>query len=224
MISISGLPISPASSLRFNAENVGSKRRWKPIMHGTPARATASTHARARSSDRSTGFSQKIALRAAAARTMRSAWVSVLDAIATAPIAGSRNAVSASTACAACFCASSPAAGALTSTTYLSFTPGCAARLPAWILPMRPAPNSATSIMFVPPKRKPPAVRRTRAVSGQRPLFLEASVGSGRLADVQTGVDRVLQLLAFLQILQEVHRLVAHVEGTLADLAVTVAG
>ena len=35
-----------------------------------------------------------------------------------------------------------------TSTTYFSRTPGCRARFAAWILPMRPAPNTATSIVF----------------------------------------------------------------------------
>src|SRR2546430_2275766 len=49
--------------------------------------------------------------------------------------------------CAPYFCASSAAAAALTSTTYLSLTPGWRTTLPAWILPMRPAPNRATSVM-----------------------------------------------------------------------------
>src|SRR5206468_11963122 len=38
----------------------------------------------------------------------------------------------------------------VTSTTYLSLTPGWRTRLPAWILPMRPAPKSATSVMRSP--------------------------------------------------------------------------
>ena len=38
------MPISPAASLVFTAANVGSNRRWKPIMQVTPARATASAH------------------------------------------------------------------------------------------------------------------------------------------------------------------------------------
>ena len=55
----------------------GSKRRLKPIWNGTPAASTAASarSTSARSSD--TGFSQKIALPASAAATIRSAWVSV---------------------------------------------------------------------------------------------------------------------------------------------------
>ena len=41
-ISISGVPISPAASRALAAENVGSKRRWNPIMQVTPDFATAS--------------------------------------------------------------------------------------------------------------------------------------------------------------------------------------
>ena len=71
--SISGVPISPAASLVFTAANVGSNRRWKPIMHVTPARATASAQVLARAMARSIGFSQKICLPAAAAARIRSA-------------------------------------------------------------------------------------------------------------------------------------------------------
>jgi hypothetical protein len=63
-------------------------------MQVTPARCTAAAHVRARSTARSTGFSQKIALPAAAARMMRSACVSVDEPITTAPTFGSASAVS----------------------------------------------------------------------------------------------------------------------------------
>ncbi len=119
-------------------------------MQVTPARATASAQARARSMARSTGFSQKICLPAAAAVRIRSACVSVYEQISTAPIALSSNTSAVAAVRAPCCAASSPAASALGSTTYLSRAPASRARLPAWILPMRPAPKSATSIM-VPP-------------------------------------------------------------------------
>jgi len=68
MTSISGLPISPASRRCFRAE----KRRIEAALETDhaqhPAFATASMHARARSIERSTGFSQKIAFPVAAAR------------------------------------------------------------------------------------------------------------------------------------------------------------
>ncbi len=86
-------------------------------MHATPARLTASAHACARSTLKSTGFSQKIALPAAAERVMRSECVSVDDPITTAPTALSASAVSTLATCAPCCCASDFAAAASTSTT-----------------------------------------------------------------------------------------------------------
>src|SRR5689334_10030688 len=121
------------------------------MRHVTPAARTASAHARARCKSRSTGFSQKIALPAFAARTMRSACVSVDDPIATARTPASSNTLTASVVCAPCCWASFEAAAASTSTTYLSRTPGWRAILPAWIAPMRPAPNNATSVIAFPP-------------------------------------------------------------------------
>src|SRR6266540_2716298 len=116
----------------------------------TPAFATACAQSRARASDRSTGFSQKIAFFAAAARWMSSACVSVDEPMTTALTTASPKTCSALPTCAPYFCASSAAAVALTSTTYLSLTPGWRTILPAWILPMRPAPKRATSVMRSP--------------------------------------------------------------------------
>src|SRR6185312_2779580 len=156
--SISGVPISPASRRAFTAANVGSKRRWKPIMHVTPAFFTAAAHSFARARSRSTGFSQKIALPAAAARTMKSACVSVDEPMTTAAIARSANTSSALATRALWSVASDCAASALTSDTAARRTPGWRARLPAWIRPMRPAPSKATSIMGF----SPSGMRRRR--------------------------------------------------------------
>src|SRR6201997_3304167 len=117
-------------------------------MHTTPAFGTASAHARARSKVRSTGFSQNTCFFCAADFMIRSACVSVLEQITVAPIDASPIAPSISATCAPYCAASAAAASRFTSTTYLSRTPGCRARLDAWILPMRPAPNTATSIVL----------------------------------------------------------------------------
>src|ERR1700744_3071372 len=117
-------------------------------MQTTPARSTASAHSRARSKLRSTGFSQNTCLFCAADLTIRSACVSVLEQITVAPIDASPSAPSISATCAPCCAARAAAASRFTSTTYLSRTPGCRARFAAWILPMRPAPNTATSIVI----------------------------------------------------------------------------
>src|SRR6185295_11037212 len=91
----------------------------------------------------------KIAFFECAARSIRSAWVSVDDAMTTALTAGSANTPSTVPTCAPCCAASAFAAAASGSTTYLSLTPGWRTRLPAWILPIRPAPNIATSVIVV---------------------------------------------------------------------------
>src|SRR5438128_11716672 len=79
----------------------------------------------------------------------------------TAVIDSSARAASAARTSARCLEASSTAAGRLTSTTYLSFTPGWRATFAAWMLPMRPAPNNATSIIvFSPSSAKHPLVHR----------------------------------------------------------------
>ena len=118
-MSISGSPISPESRRFLRAAKVGSKRRLNPIMQGTPAFETASAHLRARSRSRSTGFSQKIALPAAADRMMRSACVSVLEAMTTALTEESPRTLSLTAACAPYCLESSAVASGEISTTVL---------------------------------------------------------------------------------------------------------
>ncbi len=55
----------------------GSKRRLKPTISLALVSSTTFRQARTRSTSRSIGFSQKIALPARAKRSIRSAWVSV---------------------------------------------------------------------------------------------------------------------------------------------------
>src|ERR1022692_4516886 len=117
-------------------------------MQTTSALVTASAQTRARSSVRSTGFSQNTCFFGAADFMMRSACVSVLEHTTVAPIDASPSAPSASATCAPCNCASAAAACAFTSTIYFKRTPGSFARFAAWILPTRPAPNPATSIFI----------------------------------------------------------------------------
>ncbi len=90
-----------------------------------------------------------MALPAAAERWIRSACVSVDEPITTAPTALSASAASAVATCAPSCAASACAAAASTSITYRSLTPGWRTTLPAWILPIRPAPNTATSIIVI---------------------------------------------------------------------------
>jgi len=61
----------------------------KPIITGWPVAETAFRQARARSSERSTGFSHNTAFPAAVAASIRSEWVSVEVATSTASIPGS---------------------------------------------------------------------------------------------------------------------------------------
>lgn len=117
MTSVSGLPISPSCSRRLSAAKLGSKRRLKPIMQGRPLAATSRAQARARSRLRSTGFSQNTALPCRTARSIRSAWVSVLVQISTASMAGSARMASICATRAPVLAASSAAARASTSAT-----------------------------------------------------------------------------------------------------------
>ena len=119
-------------------------------MQATPAADTAAAHSRARGTDMSTGFSQKMCLPAAAERVIRSLWVSVEDAIATTSIDLSASTASIVDTFAPSCCARSAAAGAIGSQTYCNVTPGNAARLEAWMRPMRPAPKRATFFMVLP--------------------------------------------------------------------------
>ena len=84
----------------LEADQAGDAARFDRL--GAGARAIDAT--------RSTGFSQKIALPAAAARRIRSACVSVDEPITTAPTALSANAASAVATCAPCCAASACAA------------------------------------------------------------------------------------------------------------------
>ena len=68
------------------------------------------------------------------------------------------------------------------------------------------------------PKPRPKSLRLQR----RSMLRAAADAGVGRLgrADVEAGIGRIARRrLAVLDVLQEIHRLIAHFEGTLADLA-----
>src|SRR3546814_3107387 len=67
---LSSVPIAPLSRRALSAWKLGSKRRLNASSNLAPDRAEAA--ARARAGSWSIGFSQKIALPAAAARTLRS--------------------------------------------------------------------------------------------------------------------------------------------------------
>ena len=103
---------------------------------------------------RSTGFSQKICLPAPRRARIRSACVSVYEQISTAPTALSANTSAVVAGFAPCSAASAAAASALGSITYLSRAPVSRATLPAWILPMRPAPKSAHVDHVLPPSMR----------------------------------------------------------------------
>jgi hypothetical protein len=68
MTTCSTVPIAPAPMRRCNSAKDGSKRRLKPTSIGTPAFAPRPGRHRRAASDRSIGFSQKIALPAAPRR------------------------------------------------------------------------------------------------------------------------------------------------------------
>jgi hypothetical protein len=89
------LPAATASRTDWCA---GSKRRLKPTWKRTPARSTAWSARSTSASSSETGFSQRIALPAAAAATTWSTWVSVLVQIAIAST--SSDAYSSSAVCA----------------------------------------------------------------------------------------------------------------------------
>lgn len=121
------------------------------IMQATPAAFTAAAQASARGTDKSNRLlSQKICLPALAARVMRSLCVSVDDAMATTSTVGSANTASMLETCAPCCCASSAAALAIGSHTYLRLTPESAARLPAYGHGQCGQRQSTTFFMFSP--------------------------------------------------------------------------
>ena len=71
------MPISPRSAAVFSAAKFGSKRRLKPIITGRPVAPATFWQACARARLRSTGFSQRTALPAFVAASIRSEWVLV---------------------------------------------------------------------------------------------------------------------------------------------------
>ena len=109
--------MSPRAMRAWSAAKLGSKRRLNATNSGTFAFFTAARHWSTRFSERSMGFSQKIALPAFAAAMISSACVSVDDAMITASISGSPSAVTTSVTCAPCFAARAAAAAGFTSTT-----------------------------------------------------------------------------------------------------------
>ena len=96
-----------------------------------------------RADSRLTGFSQKTALPAFTARSMRSAWVSVGVQMATAAIALSSMIASIVATLAPVAAASASAALASASAIAASVARGLSAMLRPWIWPIRPAPRSA---------------------------------------------------------------------------------
>ena len=94
-----------------------------------PAAWTAAAALRARTRSRSIGFSQKIAFPAEAARSMKSAWVLVDEAIRTASTSAS-NTASTLTALAPCRSASKPARAGSASVTRSKRTPGMGRQVP----------------------------------------------------------------------------------------------
>ncbi len=79
-------PIAPEATASRTDWCAGSKRRLKPTWNSTPARSTAASARSTSARSSEIGFSQKIALPAAAAPTTASTCVSVLLQIAIASI------------------------------------------------------------------------------------------------------------------------------------------
>ena len=79
-----GAPTAPDSTSSRILRKLWSNRRLKPTWSFTPALATASSAARTLATVRSTGFSQKTCLPAAAALATKSACVSVEEQMRTA--------------------------------------------------------------------------------------------------------------------------------------------
>src|SRR5215218_8090541 len=137
-----GSPTRPAATASRTDACPGSNRLLKPIWNGTPACSTAPSPRSTSSRASDTGFSQKIALPARAAWTMRSAWVGVLVQIATASTSG--DASSSSTDTATGTRSSSPTLRALaTCESYTALTAAPRTRRAsrsACMRPMRPTP------------------------------------------------------------------------------------
>src|SRR5258708_882360 len=152
MIPCRNAPICPSSIALFRAAALGSKRRLKPTSTGTGVLASEARQRSTLAMSRSIGFSHRIALPAAAARSIRSTWVLVGVQI---TIASTSFPAVKSSACVVhshwCACANARAAASIGSATALSRVRGWRATLAAWILPIRPAPMTAMRNMRWPP-------------------------------------------------------------------------
>src|SRR6516162_10176965 len=103
------------------------------------------------------GFSQKMTFPAALARSIKPAWVSLGDAISTASMPGSAKTASALATRAPKRPASRSAAAGISSTTATNSLSGWATTSSAWIVPILPAPNSATLTLTRAPQSSPPS-------------------------------------------------------------------
>ena len=72
MVTNSIAPISPLNKRSCKSVKLGSKRRLKAVKNGTPVSSMTFMHSRMRFEDKSTGFSQNMALPALAAAWIRS--------------------------------------------------------------------------------------------------------------------------------------------------------
>ena len=154
----------PSTIRVLSAANVGSKRRWKPIMQVTPARFDGlGAGARARDGRGRPAFRRRSACRRAAAARIRSACVSVDEQISTAPTSLSANTCAIVAAFAPMALGQRLRRLGVGVDDVLEARAGLVRELPAWIVPMRPAPKSATSIMAALASRRA-GLRRSRTV------------------------------------------------------------
>src|SRR3954453_12460822 len=154
---ICGSPSSPAATAARTAAWAGSKRRLKPIWNGTPAASTAAIARSTSSRSSETGFSQKIALPAPAAATMRSAWVSVLVQIATASTAGDPSTSS-----------TEAATGTPSAVPTLRAVSACASKSTATVAPGTRRASSSACMRPIRPKPMTPT-RRVRVAGAAVP-------------------------------------------------------
>jgi len=144
MRTISTSPIVPADTASRTDLWAASNRRLKPICRGTPAFPTAANASSTKARSIDTGFSQKMALPAAAAAIINGTWVSVLEQMATASTSEDPRTSSAFVVCGTP--SSEPtadAAAALMSWTIANVAPGTwRATNSACILPIRPTPRT----------------------------------------------------------------------------------
>ncbi len=184
MRTICGSPIVPSATAWRTEAWAGSKRRLKPIWNGTPACSTAASAASISARSSEIGFSQKIALPARAAATIRPTWVSVLVQIATASTSAAASSCSLDAATVTSLpsaLASACAAGAWRSKTAVTRAPAtrrCSSS--ACIVPMRPAPSRPTRsspALIGPPPRASSAAARAATPSRKARLARTSSIG-----------------------------------------------